>query len=131
MAIKLNEKGFRHAQSLIKEGEFECCKGLEGEYKELHARKCKSLWKEHQATQDEINKFLITHDLKEYGQWFLGINTDIPENNKDRFVFPYGDLKIVHQDGIEYIEDEARRAGHEEIADAARQLYDMINDTEH
>jgi hypothetical protein len=117
MAIKFNREGFEYAQNRIKGNDVDTFKGS---------------WKAHKATESEEDRFLITHDIKEYGQWFLGIDTDAPENSKERYVFPYGDLQMVHLDGVKAVEHDARSQGQEEIADAAQMLLDMIKQsTEH
>jgi hypothetical protein len=113
MAIKLNHAGLDHAQYLIKNG-------LEVEHHPCN-------WKEHAPTQDEVAKFLETHYTSEYGLWFLAEDTDIPSNNKDRYLYPVGDLKILHLTAITDSEKQANRAGHTEIANAARQLVNAIN----
>jgi hypothetical protein len=112
MAIRLHEAGFEHAKELIKGG------------LEVERRTCD--WQKHKPTQDEVAKFLETHYLQEYGLWFLGIDTDAPENDKNRYIFPYGDLKIVHKDALIKAEEEAARQGHEEIQQAAIKLIEMI-----
>lgn len=113
MAIKLNEAGFEHAKELIKGG--------------LEVEKKAGDWEQHKATKDEIDKFLETHYLEEYGLWFLGINTDFPDNDKDRYVYPYGDLKIVHKDALATAIAQATKQGHKEIVEAASKLLEMIN----
>ena len=113
MAIKLNEAGFEHAKELIKGG--------------LEVEKKAGNWNAHKPTNDEVAKFLETHYLEEYGLWFLGINTDVPENTKERYVFPYGDLKIVHKDALIVAEEDAARKGAKEVQEAAKHLLEMIN----
>lgn len=113
MAIKLNEAGFEHAKELIKGG--------------LEVEKKACDWNAHKATEDEIDKFLETHYMAEYGLWFLGINTDMSENAKERYVFPYGDFKIVHKSAIIIAEEDAARKGAREVQHAAKQLLELIN----
>lgn len=110
MAIKLNIEGLKNAQKLIQEGEVE------------HM----GTWQEYQATQDEINHFLNTHTTQEYGLWFLGIDTNVENNDRHHYVFPYGDLKLVQKSGLEASIKEAKAQGHNEIVDAAKKLLDTI-----
>ncbi len=114
MAILLNSRGYLHAQKLIKEG-----KSVE------HGKQWN--WNEHRATLDEQDKFIETHYVQEYGQWFLGIDTNQEPESMRYYVFPYGDLKIVHRNALVSIEKEAGAQGHNDIADAARKLREMVD----
>jgi hypothetical protein len=113
MAIKLNRVAVDHAKKLIEVGEVEYEK--------------KWNWKEHQATEDEKNKFLNTHDISEYGQWFLGIDDAVERGAKQSFLFPYGDLKIVHRNALVVAEEEARKHGYNDIARVALTLLAQID----
>ena len=112
MAIKLNESAVENAKKLIKAGEVE------------HGIKWN--WQEHQATTDESDKFLNTHTVKEYGLWFLGIDTTVPDNDKDRYLFPYGDLKIVHKNALIEAKKQVTKNGYKPIEEAIDTLLAMI-----
>jgi len=116
MAIKFNHTGFEHALELIKVGEVEYGK--------------KWNWEAHKANRNDTVRFLDTHDINEYAQWFLAENTEIDRNNKDRYLFPYGDLQIVHRNGIQAALEQAQKENNKEVVDAARKLLDII-DKEH
>ena len=113
MAIKFNKHAFDHALELIKVGEVE--------------REKKWNWESHKATLNDTVRFLDTHNMDEYAQWFLAENTEIDKNNKDRYLFPYGDFAIVHRNGIQAAFDKAQKEGNREVADAARKLLDIID----
>lgn len=114
MSIKLNRDALEHAKELITAGEVEKLK--------------KWNWQEHKPNRDDIVRFLDTHYTKgEYGQWFLGIDTEIDADNKDRYLFPYGDLQIVHRNGIQAAYDAAKKEGYDDIARAAKDLLDIID----
>ena len=112
MPIKLNQRAFEHAKKLIAADEVEQGNGN---------------WSEHQATRDEIDKFINTHSMQEYALWFLGDNTDIDGESIQRYEFPYGDLKIVHRAAVVVIKDEASKKQHQEVAKAADQLLQLID----
>lgn len=116
MAVKLNHSAVENAKRLIKAGEVE--------------RGDTWNWKEHQPTPDEIDKFLNTHTTHEYGLWFLGIDTEFPENNADRYVLPYGDLKIVHKNALASSKKEAANNGYKEIEATIDTLLAMIQNTQ-
>lgn len=108
MALKLNPQAIERAQYIIKAGEIDHT-GVD-----------------FLPTQDDIAKFLETHTMEEYGQWFLAIDTEAPENIKDRYLYPYGDFNIVHKQALEHIAKEAPA----EIAQAAQQLISLIDANE-
>lgn len=109
MAILLNRRGLAYAEYLITFDEIETTPGN---------------WNDHKPTVDEVDKFLNTHYTSEYGQWFLGINTDYPRDTKEHYLYPHGDLKIVHRSAIEQVEKEAQT---NEIKEAARKLLQLVD----
>jgi hypothetical protein len=113
MSIKFNKNAYEHALELIKVGEVE------------HGKKWD--WQAHKATLNDTVRFLDTHNMDEYAQWFLAENTEIDKNNKERYLYPYGDLQIVHRNGIQAALDKAQKEGNREVADAARKLLDIID----
>lgn len=115
MAIKLNQQGFDYARHLIKVGEFnhDHCAGEEA-------------WTENKPTVSDEARFLETHNMPEYGQWFLALDTENPENDKKHYVYAYGDFNLVHESGLKAVKEEAKRNNHKEIEHAAQQLLDMI-----
>ncbi|HVW99823.1 MAG TPA: hypothetical protein VHA52_05250 [Candidatus Babeliaceae bacterium] len=115
MAIKLNEEALSYAEKLI-----------DGKLEVEHGKKWN--WQEHRPTPDESAKFLNTHYLRtEYGLWFLGIDTEKPDTSKEHYVYPYGDLKIVHREALVAARDKANKDGHHEIARAAEKLLKLID----
>ena len=109
MAIVLNKRGLAFAEYLVT-------------FDEIEPTSCD--WKAHKATMDEVDKFLNTHYMSEYGQWFLSIDTDYPSDAKEHYLYPHGDLKIVHRSAVEAVEKEAQN---HEIKDAARKLLHLID----
>ncbi|MBY0109589.1 MAG: hypothetical protein K2X90_00560 [Candidatus Babeliaceae bacterium] len=113
MTIKINKEGYEHALEIIKNG-------LEVEHET-------SNWKEIKPDVNEMAQFLNTHSLKEYGLWFLGIDTDADQNSKDKYVYPYGDFSVLHKSGLIAAEQEAGNKHNHEIKSAAQKLLAMIN----
>jgi hypothetical protein len=110
--IKLNLAGYDHAEYLIKNG-------LEIEY-DTHN------WEAVKPTRTELVEFLDAHTLEEYGTWFLGINTDADPQSTNKYVYPFGDLKVIHQSALILTAQEAKKNGDTEIFDAAEKLLKMI-----
>jgi len=116
MAIKFNTMAYDNAKKLIQG--------------KLEVAKHHSNWAEDKPTPDEVSKYLNTHDIvQNYGLWFLGLNMDIPKDAKEHYVYPTGDLKIVHRSALVESEKQAKQKGHTEIAQAARKLIDLIDST--
>ena len=86
MAVKLNERAFQHAKQLVEKGN--CVSDDKDERSE------------HQPSSEEENKYIEKNGIEEYGNWYLGIDTDENEDNKGRYKFPYGDFKRVHRCGV-------------------------------
>jgi hypothetical protein len=110
--IKLNQKAVAHAEYEIK-------------FKEVD--KTDGDWQALQATEDEIDKYLETHDTDEYGLWFLGMDVEVPADSKEHYVFPYGDLKLVYRSALVKIQKEAAEKKLHAIEEAAKQLLQKID----
>lgn len=117
MAVKLHKAGFEHAKELIKGG-------LEVDWQS-------SNWQGHKPTDDEIDKFIENHYLDEYGLWFLGIDTEYLQDDKNKYLYPHGNLGIVHKSALEIVAAEAARNGHKDIQEAALELLELIGKQKH
>lgn len=112
MTVKLNEPAFEQAKKLIGQ------------------RKCvtdeKDAWSEHQPSTDEENAYLQAHGIKEYGKWYLGVDTNEDEDNKGRYKFPYSDFARVHRCGVLSAESRAGQYHYADIEQAAAHLHGML-----
>lgn len=117
MSIRLNEEAFKHAQDLIRHGEVEKTKLFK--------------WKDNTPDRNDEARFLETHYDEEFGSWFLGINTDVAQDEVlQRYVYPIGDLQVVYKEGLVAAHKEAQKKGDEAIVKATQQLIDMIDSQE-
>jgi hypothetical protein len=107
MAIQLNEKGYNRAVYIIDNG-------LEIIYQ--------SSWEAVKPTENTEDQFIETHTLEEYGENFLGIDTDAGAEELSKYVFPWGDFYVLHVSALKL----AEAHGPEEIKQAARKLLDKI-----
>ncbi len=110
MAIELNKSAVAFAQQLIQQGRID----KEGD------------WASGQPSTEDENTFLADHDYKEYGNWFLGINSDANPETKEYCEFPYGNFKKLFRSGLIAAEQRAGQYHHDDIKDAARTLIDML-----
>jgi len=111
-SVQLNKKAVEKAERLIQANEIETFD---------------SNWEAEKPTPDEVNHFINTHFLEEYGLWFLGMNSAVPKNVKEHYIYPYGDLKTVQKSALVDTIKRAEKAGHKEIVDVAKRLLDMVD----
>lgn len=115
MALKLNKEAVAQAERLIKANEIESF--------DVN-------WNEEKPTPDEVNHYINTHFIEEYGKWFLGINEQMPKNIKERYDYPYGDLKTVQRCALVDTIQRAEKKGEKEIAEAAKRLLEKVDEKE-
>jgi hypothetical protein len=73
MAVVLNKQAYQHAQRLIDAGRV--------------VLDDRDAWSEHQPSTQQENKFIEEHGLKEYRKWYLGVDEEEDEANKDAISF--------------------------------------------
>ena len=112
MAIKLNQAAVDRAKNLIKAGEVESFD---------------TDWNEEKPTPTEVDHFISTHYMKEYGEWFLGKNTDIEDTKKEHYLYPHGDLKEVQRCALVDSIAKAEKKGDKDIACAATELLGLVD----
>lgn len=112
MSIKLNQAAYDHAHAMIKHG-------FEVEHDANN-------WSEVKPDRDDKSKYIDSHNLDEYGLWFLGIDTDADPKSIDKFCYPYGDFNLVQKSGLLAAEKEAAQKHHGEIHKAAQSLLALL-----
>jgi hypothetical protein len=105
MAVRLNERAFKHAKTLIGEGKVV----VDG----------RDAWSEHQPSAQDENEFIQQHGFREYGKWHLGIDDKEDEDTKGHYKFPYGDFESVHRCGVLAAESRAGQYKYYDIENAA------------
>jgi len=113
MSIRLNKKALEHAEKLIDAGDV--------------VRDERDDWSEHAPTANEENAYLDKHGWAEFGQWYLGIDTDQNEETKAHYKFPYGDFRRVHRCGVISAESRAAQYDHDDIAKAVAELHELLD----
>ena len=89
----------------------------------------KDMWSEHKPSAQEENEYIKKYNFDEYGNWYLGVDTDEKEDNKGRYKFPYSDFAKVHHCGVLAAESRAGQYKHNDIELAAAHLHGMIDAT--
>lgn len=111
--MKLNREALKKAKSLI----------------ESHHYVLDSDWSEAQASAEEENGFLERHDWKQYGQWYLALDTEGEPETKDHYNFPYGDFKRVHRSGLIAAKQRAAQYHYDEVEKGADELLQLLDKT--
>lgn len=109
--MKLNEKAFEHAKSLIIEGKVV----QNGD------------WERNHPSVKEENAFVDATEWEDYQKWFLGINPDVTENTKGRLSFPYGDFEKVNRSALIHAQKLAKKYDFDEIKEAVDHLLVQID----
>ncbi|MEU4392512.1 hypothetical protein [Kribbella sp. NPDC023855] len=113
MTVKLNRTAFDHAKSLAR--------------KKKVVMDDRDDWSEHAPSADDENSYLDKHGWKEYGQWYLGIDTEMGEETKGHYKFPYGDFRKVHRCGVISAESRAAQNDYDDIAKAVAELHELLD----
>ncbi len=113
MAIILNKAAVDRAKYLIEAGEI---------------TSFDMDWNEVKPTPTEVEEFLEAHDMKEYGEWFLGKNDEFDREVKEHYEYPYGDLREVQLCALVNSSDQAEKRGDKEIVHAIKELTALIDE---
>ncbi len=85
-------------------------------------------WSDAAPSTDEENSFIDKEGYDGYGQWHLGIEKSASEQTKGRFGFPYGDFTKLNRAGLIHAKQRASQNDHDDIAKAADELLQRIDD---
>jgi hypothetical protein len=113
MTVRLNDRAFEHAKTLIIEGRF--------------VFDDRDAWSEHQPSAAVENRFIQENGYGEYARWYLGVDDEAPEDTKGHYRFPYGDFEKVHRCGLLAAESRAGQHKHVDIELAVAHLHGMID----
>ena len=79
-------------------------------------------WGEVQPSADDENRFLKTHDLRDYAEWHLGLTDGATDETKARYAFVVGDFRRVHRSALIACVYRAAEFRHKKIELAAHRL---------
>lgn len=111
-SYRVNDDGVAKARSLIDAGQYVL----------------ESSWSDEQPSASEENADIERHDVDQFGEWHLAIDTGASEGTKDRFGFPYGDFRRVHRSALIAAKSRAAQNGHDDVAHAADELLERLDD---
>jgi hypothetical protein len=113
MAIVLNKAAIDRVNYLIEMGE---------------VTSFDSDWNEEKPTPTEVEQFLEAHDMKEYGEWFLGKNDKFDPEVKEHYEYPYGDLREVQRCALVHSHAQAERRGDKEMMHIIEGLIALVDE---
>ncbi|UOQ96460.1 hypothetical protein MUN81_14555 [Hymenobacter sp. 5317J-9] len=111
MSTSLNPQAVAYARRLIQDGKI---------------KNDASHWGQHNPDTSTENAFLEKHEMEEYANWHLGLDTSKGADTKGRYHFPYGDFKTVHRDGLIAAKERAAQQGYRDIEKAADELLQLL-----
>ena len=111
MSISLNPQAVAYARRLIQDGKLKNDQGH---------------WGQHNPDTAQENAFLDKHEMEEYANWHLGLDSSKGADTKGRYHFPYGDFKTVHRDGLIAAKERAAQQGYRDIENAADELLELL-----
>jgi hypothetical protein len=113
MAVKLNNRAYDHARSLIEERQV--------------VLDDRDEWSEHRPPAREENRYIEEHGIRTYGRWYLGVDDEFDEDTKSHYKFPYGDFEKVHRCGVLAAEVRAGQQKYLDIEKATAHLHGMLD----
>jgi hypothetical protein len=113
MAVKLNNRAYDYARSLIEQRRV--------------VLDDRDDWSEHRPAAKEENRFIEEHGIREYGRWYLGVDDEYGDDTKGHYKFPYGDFDKVHRCGVLAAESRAGQQKYLDIERAAAHLHGMLD----
>ena len=114
MSIQLRKRAFEYAQRLISE------------------RRCvldeRADWHDHRPARTAEKRFIAEQGWAEFARWHLAEDDELPEHNKRRYQFPFGDFKSVHRCAVLAAESRAGQYKYIEVELAAAHLHGMLDE---
>lgn len=108
---KVNEAAVEQARKLIDEGAVDTETG----------------WGDAAPDAAHGNEVIEREGYDGYGRWHLGIDSEAPEETKDRYGFPYGDFERVNRSALIHAKQRASQYDHEEISKVAGDLLERLD----
>jgi hypothetical protein len=109
MAVKLNDRAYKHAQKVMSQRAVVLDK--------------RDDWSEHQPSAEDENQFIEQHGFDAYSKWYLAIDDEKGEHTKGRYRFPYGDFEKIHRCAVLSAESRAGQYGYTDVELALAHLH--------
>lgn len=109
---KVNDAAVQHARSLIDDGQVDT----------------ETEWSTAAPSTDDENEVIDKDGYDGFGRWHLGIEKGASAETKGRFGFPFGDFQTVNRAALIHAKQRASQNGHDDIANAADELLERLDD---
>jgi hypothetical protein len=114
MSVKLIQSSFDHAKKLVAN------------------RQCvldqRDAWSEHRPSRSAEKRLIREDGISAYRKWHLGEDDELPDDNKRRYKFPYGDFSKIHRCAVLTAESRAGQYKYLDIELAAAHLHGMLDE---
>ncbi|MGN6613345.1 MAG: hypothetical protein ACTHLJ_16390 [Angustibacter sp.] len=84
-------------------------------------------WSDAAPSADEENTYIDKHGYDGYGAWHLALDQEANDETKDRYGFPFGDLRKVNRAALIHAKQRASQNGHDAVAKEADQLLERLD----
>jgi hypothetical protein len=111
-SYRVNKAGVSNARKLIDAGKYDD----------------QTEWSDAAPSADQENDEIERHGYDGYGEWHLAIDSDASPETKGRYRFPYGDFSKVNRAALIHAKQRAAQNDHDQIADAADELLQHLDD---
>jgi hypothetical protein len=85
-------------------------------------------WSEAAPSTERENEEIERAGYDGYGEWHLAEDPGASAETKGRYAFPYGDFEKVNRAALIHAEQRAVQNDHDEIARAAKQLLERLDE---
>jgi hypothetical protein len=87
-------------------------------------------WSDAAPTAAQENEVVERDGYAAFGEWHLAVDPEASEDTKGRYRFPYGDFSRVNRAALIHAKQRAVQNDHDEVAAAADDLLQQLDDRE-
>ena len=83
-------------------------------------------WSEAQPSTQEENNFIDENGWEPFAKWHLAYDTEVSEETKSRYKFPFGDFRMLHRSALIAATQRAGSEDYNDVQSAADRLLEML-----
>lgn len=85
-------------------------------------------WSDAAPSASQENDYIGKQGYDGYGEWHLALDTEASEETKSRYGFPFGDFSKLNRAALIHAKQRASQNDHDEVADAADELLQKLDE---